>query len=449
MEHEMKEMKETKAVQAKVIMLLETSTNLLETKLAKKEKELKMKDSENAQEFNDLFDDLKDKEEFVERLKKQRNGLQEVNSELKTNLEKKEEELKEHENTIDKQKRLLKDVMEKNHDYEKGVQKHEAKIEINTIKVVELQEELKIFKIQLETANQTIDSKAKENVKHEGIVKVLEEEKNNILRKFKDFEDEIQTKELEVNELKDLIEKENKASSLKNSASSLADELTSVKNNDDQTNRMNILEKKLIRLEKSKAKRMELFDKMDQISLNRSKQIEDLEHKINIWKPKAYPKCRYGKFCRRLFCKFDHHFLFVKKNCDKKQEEMENHPCTLCAKVFRNEKSLLKHKQKYHSEEDIECSNCGIFCVSKEELKNHMSEAHAKHAKIESNELVLNGVTRSHIQLRSEKKTSFNEGHAEDDVIVDHDHSDSSYSDSTETSIYESSESESGEASSD
>ena len=89
MEHEMKELKETKAVQAKVINLLETSKNLLETKLAKKEKELKMKNSENAQEFNDLFDDLNDKEGFVERLKKQRNGLQEVNSELKTNLEKK------------------------------------------------------------------------------------------------------------------------------------------------------------------------------------------------------------------------------------------------------------------------------------------------------------------------------------------------------------------------
>ena len=63
-----------------------------------------MKDSENAQEFNDLCDDLKDKEDFVDRLKKQWNKL-------------------------GKQKRMLRDIDEKNHNLVKDAKKHEHQSE--------------------------------------------------------------------------------------------------------------------------------------------------------------------------------------------------------------------------------------------------------------------------------------------------------------------------------
>ena len=78
-----KDLKETKATQTQVIKLLEEHNKLLKEKLAKKERELMLKDSENAQEFNDLFDDVKEKEEFINSLKKQRNNLEKNNKEMK------------------------------------------------------------------------------------------------------------------------------------------------------------------------------------------------------------------------------------------------------------------------------------------------------------------------------------------------------------------------------
>ena len=123
-ESENKDLKETKASQTKVISLLEEHNKLLKEKLAKKEKELMLKDSENAQEFNDLFDDVKEKEEFITRLKKQRNNLEKENKELKERSEKKENDLQQLSNTGEKQKKLLKDLIEKNHDNEKDAEKH-------------------------------------------------------------------------------------------------------------------------------------------------------------------------------------------------------------------------------------------------------------------------------------------------------------------------------------
>ena len=88
-ESDNKDLKETKATQTQVIKLLEEHNKLLKEKLAKKERELMLKDSENAQEFNDLFDDVKEKEEFINRLKKQRNNLEKENKEMKEKYEKK------------------------------------------------------------------------------------------------------------------------------------------------------------------------------------------------------------------------------------------------------------------------------------------------------------------------------------------------------------------------
>ena len=82
-ESDNKDLKETKATQTQVIKLLEEHNKLLKEKLAKKERELMLKDSENAQEFNDLFDDVKEKEEFINSLKKQRNNLEKNNKEMK------------------------------------------------------------------------------------------------------------------------------------------------------------------------------------------------------------------------------------------------------------------------------------------------------------------------------------------------------------------------------
>lgn len=63
-ESDNKDLKETKATQTQVIKLLEEHNKLLKEKLAKKERELMLKDSENAQEFNGLFDNVRNKRDF-------------------------------------------------------------------------------------------------------------------------------------------------------------------------------------------------------------------------------------------------------------------------------------------------------------------------------------------------------------------------------------------------
>ena len=89
-----------------------------------------LKGSEDAQEFNDRFDDLKEKEDFVVRLKKKRNGLEKENKDVRDTLRKQAEEFQEFKKQGEKQKKMLGDMLEKNYGHEKEATKCKEQSEV-------------------------------------------------------------------------------------------------------------------------------------------------------------------------------------------------------------------------------------------------------------------------------------------------------------------------------
>merc|ERR1712202_112081 len=79
--------------------------------------------------------------------------------------------------------------------------------------------------------------------------------------------------------------------------------------------------------------------------------------------------------CRRLFCKFDHSFLFKKDNTIQKTVL---HSCKSCSNKFKNEKDLEVHMRKHHEgqKEDFECENGGKKFASKHSFKEHTRASH-------------------------------------------------------------------------
>ena len=55
---------------ARAIDLLETQAKLLEQTITRKDKQFKEKEDKHVKEFNELLDDLKEKDAFIERSRK-------------------------------------------------------------------------------------------------------------------------------------------------------------------------------------------------------------------------------------------------------------------------------------------------------------------------------------------------------------------------------------------
>ena len=128
---------------------------------------------------------------------------------------------------------------------------------------------------------------------------------------------------------------------------------------------------------------------------------------------KENPNCAFVRDCKRLFCKFDHGFLFRKVNhklkapitkpTDEKltcemckhlfesksilkkhmetctlekniSKEVPKVHCDKCGNVFTSISKLRKHEQKEHSQELLECISCGKIFASEDELKEHVCQ---------------------------------------------------------------------------
>ena len=103
----------------RAIDLLETQAKLLEQTIARKDKQFKEKEDNHVKEFNELLNDLKEKEAFIELSRKKRNDLGKEIKELKIKIKETEDAKDELEKLNEKQKKMLKEIVEKNYKYEK------------------------------------------------------------------------------------------------------------------------------------------------------------------------------------------------------------------------------------------------------------------------------------------------------------------------------------------
>ena len=158
---------------------------------------------------------------------------------------------------------------------------------------------------------------------------------------IKDLKDEIIHKSEEIKWLKEIGEKKDSQEVLKSSSSSLAEELKFVYEED-------IKEK--IQIEKNN-----MLEKIALLATSNEKDFKILKANIKKLEPKdENPKCRFGKKCWRLFCRFSHRHLFVKiNNIENMKKRVYECAPSVDSSTANNE--LKKHSTK-HAGQDTFCN---------------------------------------------------------------------------------------------
>ena len=227
-------------------------------------------------------------------------------------------------------------------------------------------------------------------------LKLLEQEKDSLLQKCKDLEDEIIEKNLDVDILRETVEKKNNEKSIHSTVSSLADELEfahTIMPESENEKRIKELEFKQNQAEKNKEKKKELLEKLEKLSVSRDQDLENLKEKIKNFKDinnHERERCNYGWKCRRLFCNYDHGYLFRKNNISVKISSnssninVKRDTCNLCNSIFKTSDDLKHHMKEMHQEIQCEkvklkqilnqCEKCLQMFSKNSEFKKHRSK---------------------------------------------------------------------------
>jgi hypothetical protein len=222
----------------------------------------------------------------------------------------------------------------------------------------------------------------------------LQDENWALKRQVGDQKDEIDLNKKQIKKPQET----SKAGHLQASSNSLADEIETV---NDEENKKN--------------KRMDALKHLAVLGEKTSEEIRNLKNSLeSLMVSKENPKtpnCTFGRDCIRLFCNFDHGFLFrnhkpkapvteetdenltcemckhllkvkvflkkhmktctLEKNISKEVPKVH---CDKCGNVFTSISKLRKHEQKEHSQELLECISCGKIFASEDELKEHVCQ---------------------------------------------------------------------------
>ena len=294
----------------------------------------------------------------------------------------------------------------------------------------------------------------KEKVETEVLTNDLQHEL--AVRKNKDLEDELFTKDQKIFDLTEVVErlKENEINFKSSSSLSLDKEITPMSKEELELNNLvKDLETEIDNMKANEAakrnQRLELMNREMMLLEYRKSNFESLKQSISKIKAtkRSFPRCFYGIKCKRLFCKFDHSHLFRKDNrtenlhgrssllvdkssleflCDhcgevctslnefsvhvkrKHTGSVKSTPialnCNVCDATFDRQKALVMHVKNYHRE--LECTMCDDLFPSEEELDVHRQSAHAKddHPQcFDSNNVLKHKRTvRSHIGAKHE-----------------------------------------------
>lgn len=230
-----------------------------------------------------------------------------------------------------------------------------------------------------------------------------------------DLKDEILLKDIKISNLEEVLLKRDRETE-----KTLESELKIDSKEEQLEAKIELLKKELNSKKEreisDKYKREELLKRMDDISQTSKHDLDRLKVKLKDFKQKSLPKCWFGIKCIRLFCKFDHSFVFQKDNrilklpvqnpqveeveenqamclCEKCGElfrnscqckkhlhsthgqispnEVKMFRCRECPLTFQTRSCLNSHSVEEHNEDEIECEQCGKFFVSRKELTEH------------------------------------------------------------------------------
>ena len=319
------------------------------------------------------------------------NLLEKEMLEIKEGNEKLAKEASELKDAVGEKQAVLENRNSKIKELEAAASDIQSTVDHANFKLIDMEEKMKIqkeiHKKDLETCSKeaaTNDNAFKtefENLLE--TVNVLTAEKNELEQKCKDFEDENIFMKIKCEEF---AAKSDKSDVLKSSSSSLQEELAYV----DLETKIKQMEFQIEQNKKSEKRRKVLMDKMVKLSDDNIKQLDELNGKIQKAKTWKIPDCRFSAECTRLFCKFNHDFIFKKDNrignrSPKANFEKEKTSmieitikCRECDETFKNERGLIHHKKSKHAN-FVQCESCGKK-IEKMEIETHIHNKHVEFA---------------------------------------------------------------------
>ena len=185
-------------------------------------------------------------------------------------------------------------------------------------------------------------------------IKRLQDASKHMKGQIEDLKEEIGEKDVRLVELqtkitsKDIIEE-----TIKATQTSLSEEIAQAESERikmDLQHQVDLKEKELSKSKISAQKRIGLFKKMESLQNSNQERILKLEEKIKLIGMKI-PRCKFGNFCIRRFCKFDHSFVYRKVN-----NPTSEFSCDECDEDLKSKCELKDHMKSQH-----EAMNLGVL----------------------------------------------------------------------------------------
>ena len=212
-------------------------------------------------------------------------------------------------------------------------------------------------------------------------VKNLQEASQLLKQKISDQEEELDTKLLEIAELRKVSEKMN----VKSSSNSLSVEMETAslrEENERLKNEIEQMKKKDDQARIMKKKRALYLSKLDNASTTMKDELESLKCSLKeLAKVEKQARCPFKWSCNRLFCNLDHTFLYRKLN-ELKSAKSTSKPaaefsCEMCGlKVGRQSQLDVHTRLKHEDVAHLACDKCTFKCNNNEEMETHMKQNH-------------------------------------------------------------------------
>lgn len=222
--------------------------------------------------------------------------------------------------------------------------------EISTMKEENsfLTQKVELLKFEEETDKAVIEKHYKKMDDLKSKVEVQADEKQNLVDEYEEKLEKARTdSKIIIGELKQRVEE------FESSSSSLELDLFNSRNGIAELNsKIERLETKVQNEEKNKDNRKMLMTKLENISKTRMTELAHLKTSFQSLKNRHNLDCRFGRDCSRLFCKFNHSFLFRKINVKNVGENLKS-----CDEVLPENSGLRDHVKRQH-EEEINPAEC-------------------------------------------------------------------------------------------
>ena len=146
----------------------------------------------------------------------------------------------------------------------------------------------------------------------------MQEASNGRRQQIVDLKEELGVKDEKICDLQDKLANKEAIEDLNLTKKTLFEELAKAESEEiikELKDKVSCFEKDQMASKIKAQNRIEMLQKLEALNNSNKNDLEKLKEKIkSLANLKKFPRCSFGKYCLRRFCKFDHSHVFSKVN---------------------------------------------------------------------------------------------------------------------------------------